>query len=289
MIKRTAVIWSATGMLLTLLSAPVAHSSSAISKASAQSLLTLSGVHEQLDALPEAVRTSFNQLFINDGVAEPFETADIPKLKHAVASVFNAHALQTSITDSLRATMSADDASEMTRFYSTPTGIALRAAERNNSVLTNSDRFVHWYQTVGMERLDEERQQAIQSLELAMQATAGAVEAMIGMQLSMQVSLTPVLPASEQLSPEQLMVVVEQMRRGLTQTYYESSLQTLAFVFKDQPLETLHVYAKQLNSTAGQRFVSAVNDGLSRGLFGAAEQLGVSLQEILAGRLGQGV
>ena len=293
MIKRTVVTWSAIGISLTLFCSSVAFGSDTSSddtrtESPAHTLMAISGLNDQLDALPNAVRISFDQLLIADGLVEPFESADVPQLRSAVGSVFNAKALQDSILAELESIMSPADSSELVQFYKTDTGIDLRTAERDNSILENAARFQGWYRDTGLHGLTNERQDVIKKLEVSMQATRGAVDAMIGMQIAMQVSLTPILPAAEQLSPVQLQGVAEELRPELTAIYYESSLETLAFVFKDLSLSALRDYAEVLDTDAGQRYVRAVNDGLSRGLFNSAEKLGFLLQDILAVRLGQG-
>ena len=164
----------------------------------------------------------------------------------------------------------------------------MRQSELENSILEHSDRFQEWHQQTGMYGLDRERQNVIRDLEHAMQATSGAVDAMIGMQVAMQVSLTPVLPTTEQMTASQLLLAAQEQRPELTRIYRKSSLETLAFVFREQSTESLSAYAAILSSEAGRRYIEAVNDGLTKGLFNAAEKLGVSLQEILHGRIGQG-
>ena len=91
MIKRTAVIWSATWMLLTLIFSGPAIG---VQSYDAQTLMQLSGFDDQLEVLPKAVNDSFKQLMIEDGVVEPFEQQDIPQLQHAVASVFQTQSLR---------------------------------------------------------------------------------------------------------------------------------------------------------------------------------------------------
>ncbi len=286
MSKRTAVIWSATWMSLTLFLSPIAIGSESATQS--QSLLTVSGLADQLDAFPNAVRSSFDQLLISDGVAEPFESDDIPQLKKAVASTFNSKALQSSILEEFDATLSHEDRAQLIHFYSTDIGTALRKAESGNSILKNAERFNVWNEAIGWQGVKPERQEQIKALEISMQAAQGAVDAMIGMQIAMQVSLTPILPTAEQLSPLQLHSIAEQLRPELTELYYKSSLETLAFVFQDQSREALQAYSDILDTDAGQRYATAVNDGLSRGLFISAEQLGLLLQDIAAVRLGQG-
>jgi len=285
MMKRTVVFWSATGMLLTMM-----FSSAAVGlQNDAKTLMALSGFDDQLKVLPEAVNDSFNSLIQTEGVVAPFETTDIPELKKAVASVFETEVLRAAGIDELYASMSVNEMGSLISFFSSSQGASLRQAEIKNSILEHTDRFQQWYEETGMRGLDNERQNAFYDLERAMRATEGAVDAMIGMQVAMQVSLTPVLPAEEQLTPRQLLVAAQEQRPELTRLYRQSSLETLAFVFHDQSTDAIKAYIDVLDTQAGQRYTTALNQGLNRGLFNAAEQLGLSLQVILQGRVGQGV
>lgn len=284
--KRTVVLWSATWMLLTFIFSSTAMG---VQTSQAQRLITLSGFDDQLSVLPEAVNDSFNQLMREDGVVAPFETTDIPQLKSAVSSVFQSQTLRDSVLNELHAALSENELTHLISFYSSERGASLRRSELDNSLLEHSDRFQQWYKETGMYGLTMERQRAIQELERAMQATVGAVDAMIGMQVAMQVSLTPVLPLEERMSAKQLLLAAQEQRPELTRRYRQSSLESLAFVFQEQPIEAINAYSAMLKTSAGQRYVTALNEGMTRGLFTAAEQLGMSIQEILKGRIGQGV
>ena len=112
---------------------------------------------------------------------------------------------------------------------------------------------------------------------------------MIGMQVAMQVALTPALPIEEQLSPTALMIAAQRLRPELSRVYQQNSLETLAFVFQHQNLDELRAYAAMLNSAAGQRYIVASNDGLNRALFSAAQGLGENIKTLLSSRSGQGV
>ena len=283
--KRTVVIWSATWMLLTLIFSSAAVG---VQTQNAQMLIALSGFDEQLKILPDAVNSSFNQLMIEDGVVAPFETRDIPQLKLAVSSVFKSQTLRDSVLNELHTSLSDGEMAQLIQFYSSEQGISLRRSEVENSILQHSDRFQVWYTQTGMYGLDDVRQRAIHELERAMQATVGAVDAIIGMQVAMQVSLSPVLPVNERLSPSELLVAAQEQRPELTRAYRHSSLETLAFVFQEQSTDAIRAYSSVLYTNAGQRYITALNEGMTRGLFDAAEQLGMSIQGILKGRIGQG-
>lgn len=286
MIKRTVVLWSVTGMLLTFIFSSAAF---AAPMRNAQALMSLSGIDEQLEVLPAAVSKSFDQLMLEEGVFAPLEYQDIPELKVAVASVFKSQTLKDAVLSELYKSLSANEMSHLIQFYSSDRGKSLRESEINNSVLEHADRFQQWYKSTGLAGLGQERQRAINDLEHAMQATSGAVDAMIGMQVAMQVSLSPLLPVNERVSARQLLLAAKSQRPELTRIYRQSSLETLAFVFQEQSIDAIRAYAAILKTNAGQQYGTALNEGMTRGLFNAGEQLGLSIQQILKGRLGQGV
>ncbi len=299
MTKRTNFLAPATRTLLAafslMLSVPVMADNSSgktcvtQSAVSAAMLLDASGFTDQLGWLPPAVANSFHALVTREGVAAPFELEDVPALEQAVAAAFSTQALRSAMLAELNDGLSACDKSRLITFYTSDRGLIMRKAELSRSILHNADGFNTWYVQAGFDSLTAQRQRAIRDLEYALQATQSAVDTMIGMQVAMQVSLTPALPASEQLPAHELMSAAQQLRPELTRAYQVSTLQSLAYIFHEQSLDELRAYAAMLKTGAGQRYVTATNNGLSRGLFSAAEQLGVSIQRILAGRLGQGV
>ena len=254
-----------------------------------ETLMEVTGFAEQLAKLPDAVASSIEPMLLDATTMDLFEPIDIPYLKKAIPAAFSTETLYLAVLEQLRAELSVNAANQLVQFYSSPLGNRLREAETSNSILENADQFEHWYATAGVASLSEERQIAFLELEQAMQATRGAVEAMIGMQVAMQVSLTPALPEDQQRSPSDLLRAAQFQRPGLTEHYRQSSLATLSFVFQKQSLAELHQYSTLLNTETGQLYVVAVNNGLSRGLFCAAENLGQSIQALLTGRSGQGV
>lgn len=286
MLKRTIFLSSATGMLLAgFLSFPAI----ADITVDAQRLLALSGFEDQLESLPAAVSAGFDQLLVaSGGVPAPFEREDVHALQSAVSTVFSVSILREAVMAELLATLSNEDMLELTGFYLSERGKALRQAELDNTILENAERFQNWYDDVGMYNLAIERQQAIHELERAMQSTVAAVDAMIGMQVAMHVSLMPVMPTEQQVSASQVLAQARTQVDELTELYRQGSLETLAFIFKDQTVDAINDYSSALKTAAGQRYVRAINDGLNRGLFSAAEQLGLSIQGIVQQRIGQG-
>lgn len=311
MTKRTVVLSSATGMLLMIFSSvidaqllehdpvvnvdPITLSSDTRSTnikpetSVYEVLLDVSGFAEQLAKLPDAVSNSIESALIDNGSMDSFDPTDIPYLKQAVPAAFSAETLYQAVFESLHEELSIEDAKQLIKFYSSPAGSALRRAETTNSILNNADRFKYWYATQGIASLSDERLATLRELEQAMQATQGAVDAMIGMQVAMQVSLTAVLPADQQRSARDLLSAAQMQRPALTKHYRQSSLETLGFVFQQQSLDELRKYSTVLNTEAGQHYVVAINGGLSLGLIRAAENLGLSIQTLVAGQLGQGV
>ncbi|MFK7854653.1 MAG: hypothetical protein AB8B79_11085 [Granulosicoccus sp.] len=312
MTKRTVVLSSATGMLLTMFSSIIdaqlpirLATSSAVesvtfvpalrSQGNANTdatvydtLLELSGFAEQLQRVPEAVARSIESAISADGSMEPFEPRDYPFLKQVVPAAFAGDVLHNAVVEQLQSKLSLDAAKELAVFYTSPLGERLRTAELENSVLENFERFNHWHKTQGVSSLSNERQVVLEELEKALLLTEGAVDAMIGMQVAMQVSMTPILPPEQRRNASDLMSDARRQRSGLTKHYLDNSLATLGFVFQQQSLDQLRSYTKLLNTEAGQLYVVAINDGLSRGLIYAAENLGNTFQKLLEGRIGQG-
>lgn len=312
MTKRTVVLSSATGMLLTMFSSiidaqlpdrlattgnvePVTFVSDLHEQGDSNrdasvydALLELSGFAEQLQRVPEAIARNIEAAISTDGSIEPFEPADYPYLMQVVPAAFSGDVLHKAVVEQLQSTLSIDAAKELEVFYTSPLGELLRAAELDNSLLENIERFNHWHKTQGLASLSDERQVVIAELEQALLLTQGAVDAMIGMQVAMQVSMTPILPIEQRRSATDLMRAAQRQRSGLTNHYLENSLETLGFIFQQQSLEQLKSYTSLLNTEAGQLYVVAINDGLSRGLIYAAENLGSTFQKLLEGRVGQG-
>ncbi|NND91236.1 MAG: hypothetical protein HKN42_10260 [Granulosicoccus sp.] len=302
MISRTQCISPATGTLLAIFSffqpATAAESFPQIPQSQSQSqiqadtiawLLQLSGMSAQIDALPSAVILSFERSLRFGALPGIFQNIDIPALSAALAEEFNSERLHASLVLQLDADLSGEDVRSLARFYQSESGQEVSEAEVRNSILTNADRFAHWYDDHGIRSLTPARSRVIDELERALQATEAAVDTLIGMQVALQVALTPALPPEQRLDAEQLIIAARSQRAQLTREYHGSSLETLAFVFQDSSVDTLQKFTAMLNTAAGQRYVRAVNLGLSRGMLDAANALGQSMTPIVAQRNGLGV
>lgn len=296
MFKRTKCLLSVAGMSLTLfmsfLPSHIVATTSAEQMTSAESaaeLLQLSGMQEQLQSLPDAVIDSFEQSIRSGGLDLPFLEEDIPYLKSSLLSVFNSERLQLAVQTQLQTEMNEQQSASLIRFYQSSRGREIQQAEIANSILRHRQRFTLWHEELGLRSLSDTRQQAIRELERALHATDAAVDTLISMQVALQVGLSPALPSEQRQSVAQLISSARAHRPALTRAYEESSLESLAFVYQLQSLQTLRAFAAILKTPAGQRYVHAVNRGLSKGMLDAAEALGESMKPLLVRRLGQGV
>lgn len=291
MSKRTGYLSSATGMLLTILwAAGLAGQSIDTTQPNRfKELLDVSGFTEQLTALPAAVEQSVDLSTLLDTFNGALGAEDIIAVKDALVDAFSADALQTSVELALSESMSVVDVNTMTAFFNSPLGLRVKTAEISQSILTERNQFEAWYTEGGSAAQPVNRQQQIKELGIAMHATQAAVDSMIGMQVAIQISITPALPAEQRQPVYELIKAAQSQRAVLTNKFRESSRQTLAYVFRDQSLEDIKAYTRLLQTAAGQRYIQASNVGLSRGMFAAAERLGKSLQPLLANVTGLGV
>ncbi len=294
--KRTRYRYLVTGMSLALFlsgsaissDSPIPSETSSTVVDAATELLQSSGMSEQLHSLPRAVIESFEQAIAADGLQLPFEDEDVPYLRSTLTSVFNSERLQRAVAVRLRAGLAEPQFEALMRFYQGEHGQQIRDAEIANSILRHRDRFNLWYVAGGFHALSDARRIAIQDLEEALQATDSAVDTLISMQVALQLSLSPALPAEHRSSARELISSAKAHRPQLTRLYRESSLESIAFLYQQLSLDTLHAFTGMLETQAGQRYVQALNLGLSHGMLDAAEALGESMKPLLLRRLGQG-
>ncbi len=300
MIKRTQTLMPATWTLLALFSVyePVQGVETQISvlpnlqypqKSAVAELLRLSGLSTQLETLPTAVINSFEKSIRSGGLMGPFEEQDIPTLQAALHKEFNSERMQAALMTQVESDLTAEDVLYLTHFYQSARGLEVSQAERDNSLLNNADRFAQWYESHGVRSLTPQREAAIRDLEGTLHATDSAVDTLISMQIALQVGLMPALPLHLQESLSELIQMASIQRIALRKQYQSTSLETLAFMFQMQSLETLVAFTAVLKSESGQRYVKATNVGLSHGLLRAAEALGQAMQPLMIQRLGVGV
>ena len=109
------------------------------------------------------------------------------------------------------------------------------------------------------------------------------------MQVALQVSLTAALPADQRQSVADMIRAAQEHRGHLTVEYHRSSLESLAFVFQEQSVDSLRAFTTILESSAGQRYVQAINVGLSRGMLDAVEDLGEAISPLVTRRMNAGL
>lgn len=294
MIKRTSALGLATRMSLVffVMLMPInacPDSGQTIAEADVRELLTLSGMEDQLMLLPDAVVSSFEQSLESRTLLEPFQTADLPRIRRFLETAFSTEPMMQTMQDRLELTLEASQISDLIGFYRGQTGRQIRSAEVANTLLSNRQRFETWQQSTGLQMSSPRRKRLIHEIERLLQATGSAVDTLINMQVALQISLTPVLPGKERQSAVQLIRTAEQQRPLLLRIYRESSLQSLAFIYHDLSEQTLEEFVDILGSDSGRQYVGAVNQALNKGMLDAAESLGQAMKPLLTQRLGREV
>lgn len=300
MTERTQYLSPVTGMLLAVFCSVPGTSASAVELPvpqdlkqvqpdTAASLLQMSGMTWQLERLPDAILHSFRQSIGAARLNKPFLDVDVSYLQAALVRAFDSERLLAALIEQINHDLSPDDLARLSDFYRSTHGQAISRAEVENSIFQNLATFERWYEAIGLRSFAPVRQRAIEELEIALHATESAVDTLIGMQVALQVSLTAALPADQRQSVADMIRAAQEHRGHLTVEYHRSSLESLAFVFQEQSVDSLRAFTTILESSAGQRYVQAINVGLSRGMLDAVEDLGEAISPLVTRRMNAGL
>lgn len=253
-------------------------------------LLHVSGLHAQLQALPDAVAAGFDWTVLTQGVWPPFREQDLPLMRQVVIRAFDEQQLSLAVSRGLATELEPGQVQSLLHYFDSSVGRQIRDAEMRHSLIYHAEAFAAWLlDSGGYGSQPIGRQLIISDLERALMASRAAVDTVINMQVALQAGLTPALPETQRLDLRTLLKQAESARTDLEIHYRENTLHSLAFIYRELPDGVLLEHASQLRSEAGRRFVQAVNRGLNKGMLQAAESLGVGLQPILHQRLGREV
>lgn len=237
-------------------------------------LYQLSGMEEQVSAVPTATVEAFDHALSTRAVPQLMAELVPAELLSAVATAFNAPDLSSALVDSIASKMSQVQMEELINWYRSPLGSVVRRAETQHSQLLHPEKFAAFIESLHQSPPTDERLLMLSRLDDAMGVSDSAVDSMINMQLAFALSVLKASPESEQVSPEVIVEQTEAQRPVLLEHYKQLSRQSLLFAYQDLTLDELEQLSAVMELPAGRQYVHAVNEGLETGIFDASAALG---------------
>ena len=243
-----------------------------------------SGLHEQIVRIPSSTIQSFEAVIDSGSLPAVLEEIEPAALRAALPKAFSAKRFETTLLDEFNETLTKSDIDTLLHWFRSPSGLRVRQAERDNSLLTESERYLAFQQQLSSHTPSPERIQTIVELDRVLQASAAAVDTMMNLQIAFTISLQPSLPVDQQMSVESVVRVARLSKGELLKEYQEQSIHALLFIYQNLSSSELDRMIKILDSSAGQRFISATNRGLATGMFDAGVSLGRALGALVEGQ-----
>lgn len=248
---------------------------------SAQSLYRLSGLHDLIEQIPTSTASSFESALTVDRLPEIFTGIDQNLIRSAVHNAFKMETFDRYMVKELSSSMDNAARLELLAWYATDLGERVRQAELANSLLSEQNRFIEFQNYLNRYPASEQREQIVQGLDETMRSTESAVDMMINIQVAFNLSLSPFMPEEQRLSRQDILDMVKGQEQQLLEHYKQQTKEVLLFTYQDLSDDELKKLDSTLSTDAGQAFVSAINDGIKKGMFAASLDLGDGLGALI--------
>lgn len=244
---------------------------------SALSLFASSGLQELVAKIPESTAGAFESTLTAGSLPERFKQVAPDAIRQAVRKAFVADTYNKYMVREMEQGMSKQSRELMLAWYTSPLGARVKRAELDNSLLTEQSRFETYQQRLENSGVSTEREQLIYRMDEIMRSTESAVDMMTNMQMAFNISLSRFLPEEQRISRSDLEQLVRQDQALLMAQYRNQTREVLLFTYQDFNNDELSQLNDTLATPAGQEFVTAINNGIKKGMFASALDLGDEL------------
>jgi len=238
------------------------------------------GVADGVDVvahIPTSTAQSFEGALTAQQLPDLFNAVDENAIRRVVNESFQVDTFDKYLLKEFNNAMDEASRQEMLAWYASSMGARARQAELDNTLLTQEQRFEDYQVFLRRYPVEPIRQQLILNLDFTLNATEAAVDMMTSMQVAFNMSLSQFMPAEYRLGRQEILDMVKQDQELLLQQYEQQTQEVLLFTYQELSNEELAQLDEAMATDAGQAFVTAINNGIKKGMFAASLDLGDGL------------
>ncbi len=270
---RTAAIIQTAMVLLCVFSAPSKAGVSAL----AEELYDVSGLRQQIAMIPAQTERSFDIIALSQSMPLEFDRLDQGAIRAAVPQSFSESRLQSIMIASL-SDVAEEDLQGMISWFDTDLGKKVRAAELENSLLSNQDRFVEFKRTLEDAPVTQERRELAKRIDKTLRVSESAADTLINVQIGFTLSIMSA--AGSPIDVEDYVDSVRSSRSQIIDSYRTDSVETILFIYQRLSDSELAQFSDSMYQHAARQFVKASNDGIANAMLSASSQLGTAIGEM---------
>lgn len=246
-------------------------------KPRAQQLFESSGLQELIAQIPTSTASAFEATLTADQLPERFKHVEPDSIRLAVRNAFTSDTFDKYLVREMEKAMSEASQEHMLEWYESALGSRVKRAEIDNSLLIEQTRFEAYQDKLASAGVETKREQLIFRMDEIIHSTEAAVDMMTDMQMAFNISLSRFLPEEQRFSRTEILELAQQNHAQLMTQYRNQTREVLLFTYQDFNNDELSQLNNTLATVAGQEFVAAINNGIKKGMFASALDLGDEL------------
>lgn len=225
-----------------------------------QELYVKSGLARQIELLPAAMQSGFDQK-----VQEDDEFLKLPRnvqsvMRTSLPEAFAPGKLKKVVLTELARKLSEREIEELLQWFDSPIGRKCAQLEEASSTPEAQEEIEKYAADLKESPPSAERMKSMKELDSVLKVTETSVEIVMDMQVAIALGMTAILPSEQQRKPEDLAREVEKTRPGIeAEVRAEVLVGSLLYTYRSLSEAEIRQYIEFARSSAGAKFISVVN------------------------------
>lgn len=253
--------------------------SSAQAESTMEQLYRLSGLQEQVAALPSSVKAGFKEAVQRLPSTERISPQQIDALEHRIETAFNDRELSKFLNSNLKSNLDTASVKAALKWFSTPAGQRVTAAETAASMPHTQAALANFANEMVNRALPSHYTERVRIIKEATNATDKSVE----MAMKMQTAITSALITATPEGAKKLPYVDLQFRNSRSMVEKQVSQyvdSAMMYTYKNISQKDLDNYIEFVTSKPGKNYARAVLNSIAKTLDSAIKILSRELTDL---------
>ena len=266
----TKVIYKLMGLMLCLFSVAV-FAQEGDKSSLLDALIKKSGISKQVSYFPEHLQAGMSQAQAQQPKLTPTEMAGLNAL---MVSSFNANTMLADVKNHLDEKMTSAEIRTILEWLDSPLGKKITQLEEKASTPEAQAQIAAQYSELQKQTT---RLNQMNRLDLATNATDGAVALIQNLGVAMAVAMTANAPAGVEVSVDEIQAAMQQNAPNIKAAMQPQVIASFLYSYRSLRTEELNKYIAFAESASGQKYHATAMDALSLAMNNAAKKLGAEI------------
>jgi hypothetical protein len=236
-------------------------------------LIKRSGLYEQVNQYPALISAGIDQAHQQK---QNMSSEDVALAKIQVKTWFDPEKLREDIRQFLNQGLTADDIIRTLEWLESPLGEKITAIEEAATTPQAHDEIRNQMETL----LEEGRRlELARELEKCLHVTEASVNMIKNVQIVMTAAIMANASKDQQVSIDQIVMIVQQNTQNLFDLYYPQVLASLVYTYQGLSDSEFEKYITFVNSDVGKRYYAAVLDAIDAAVVNASSKFAATISK----------